>query len=58
MVQQFVDPVAIAAQIKRVQAMHAVDNSLLPQKKSLLGIQKFPAPLRREFGCNTSLQKV
>src|SRR5258707_15204864 len=26
-------------------------NSLLPQKKSLLGIQKFPAPLRREFGC-------
>jgi len=26
-------------------------NSLLPQKNSLLGIQKFPAPLRREFGC-------
>jgi hypothetical protein len=26
-------------------------NSLLPQKKSLLGIQKFPAPLRREFAC-------
>ncbi len=25
-------------------------NSLLPQKNSLLGIQKFPAPLRREFG--------
>jgi hypothetical protein len=24
-------------------------NSLLPQKKPLLGIQKFPAPLRREF---------
>ncbi len=26
-------------------------NSLLPQKNSLLGFQKFPAPLRREFGC-------
>src|SRR5258707_13869969 len=26
-------------------------NSLLPQKNSLLGIQKFPAPLRREFCC-------
>jgi hypothetical protein len=27
-----------------------VDNSLLPQKNSLLGIQKFPAPSPREFG--------
>jgi hypothetical protein len=26
-------------------------NSLLFVENSLLGIQKFPAPLRREFGC-------
>src|SRR6266849_2498052 len=26
-------------------------NSLLLVENSLLGIQKFPAPLRREFGC-------
>ena len=35
----------------RSNSLLAVDNSLLPQKNSLLGIQKFPAPLRREFGC-------
>ena len=33
----------------RSNSLLAGDNSLLPQKKSLLGIKKFPAPLRREF---------
>src|SRR5437667_9334504 len=28
-------------------------NSLLSRKNSLLGLQKFPVPLRREFGCKT-----
>src|ERR1700694_5718177 len=34
-----------------VREVDAYDNSLLPQKNPWLGIQKFPAPLRREFGC-------
>ena len=31
--------------------LNSLHNSLLPLKNSLLGMQKFPAPLRREFCC-------
>src|SRR5207253_4596742 len=33
-------------------------NSLLSRKNSLLGLQKFPVPLRREFGCKTRLRAI